>query len=55
VFYGRDKFKFVFIGAGSTVFTLRLVDDILTEETITGGSLVLVDIDEKNCRKPPWV
>ena len=47
MFYGRNNFKFVFIGAGSTVFTLNLAGDILTEESITGGSLVLVDIDEK--------
>ena len=47
MFFGRNNFKFVFIGAGSTVFTLNLAGDILTEESITGGSLVLVDIDEK--------
>jgi alpha-galactosidase len=47
MFFGRDRFKFVFIGAGSTVFTLRLTGDILLEETISGGSLVLVDTDEK--------
>ena len=47
MFFGRDKFKFVFIGAGSTVFTLKLTGDILMEKSITGGSLVLVDIDGK--------
>jgi len=47
MFFGRDRFKFVFIGAGSSVFTLNLAGDILTERSISGGSLVLVDIDEK--------
>ena len=32
MFYGRDRFKFVLIGAGSSVFTMRLVGDILSEE-----------------------
>ena len=50
MFFGRDKFKFVFIGAGSAVFTLRLAGDILMEKTISGGSLVLVDIDEKKLK-----
>jgi alpha-galactosidase len=47
MFFGRDRFKFVFVGAGSTVFTLRLAGDILSEKTISGGSLVLVDTDQK--------
>ncbi|GHV26494.1 hypothetical protein FACS189498_4650 [Spirochaetia bacterium] len=47
MFFGRDEFKFVFIGAGSSVFTLRLVGDLLKEKWIKGGTLVLVDIDEK--------
>jgi len=47
MFFGRDRFKFVFIGAGSSVFTLKLAGDILTERSVSGGSLVLVDIDEK--------
>ena len=47
MFFGRERFKFVFIGAGSSVFTLKLAGDILTEGSIAGGSLVLVDIDEK--------
>ena len=47
MFFGRERFKFVFIGAGSSVFTMKLAGDILTEKTITGGSLVLVDIDDK--------
>jgi len=51
MFFGREKFKFVFIGAGSTVFTLNLAGDILTEKSITGGSLVLVDIDEKKLKE----
>ena len=50
MFYGRNSFKFVFIGAGSTVFTLNLAGDILTEKTISGGSFVLVDIDEKKLK-----
>lgn len=37
--------KFVFVGAGSSVFTLRLVGDILKEESIVRGHLALVDID----------
>jgi alpha-galactosidase len=47
MFFGRERFKFVFIGAGSTVFTLNLAGDILTEPSIKGGVLALVDIDEK--------
>ena len=50
MFFGRDTFKFVFIGAGSAVFTLKLAGDILVEKSISGGSLVLVDIDEKKLR-----
>ena len=46
MFYGRDTFKFVFVGAGSSVFTMRLVGDILKEDFISGGELALVDIDE---------
>ena len=46
MFYGRDRFKFVFVGAGSSVFTMRLVGDILKEDFITGGTLCMVDIDE---------
>lgn len=42
----KDKLKFVFIGAGSSVFTLRLVGDILGEKSIHSGELVLVDINE---------
>ncbi|MFY9175869.1 MAG: hypothetical protein WBI74_10620 [Caldicoprobacterales bacterium] len=43
----KRKFKFVFIGAGSSVFTMRLVGDILTEKCLEEGELALVDIDEK--------
>ena len=43
--YGRSRFSFAFIGAGSSVFTMRLVGDILTEDFIEGGELRLVDID----------
>jgi len=42
----KSGMKFVFIGAGSSVFTLRLVGDILGEKSIVSGELVLVDIDE---------
>lgn len=42
----KEKLKFVFIGAGSSVFTLRLIGDILGEDSIHSGELVLVDIDE---------
>ena len=45
MFFGRNKFNFVFIGAGSMVFTMRLVGDILSEDFIEGGELRLVDID----------
>jgi alpha-galactosidase len=42
----KDSFNFVFIGAGSTSFTLRLVSDILHEDDfIKSGELRLVDID----------
>lgn len=42
----KDSFNFVFIGAGSTSFTLRLVSDILhADDFITSGELRLVDID----------
>jgi len=43
--FGKKSFNFVFIGAGSTSFTLRLVSDILHEEDfILSGELRLVDI-----------
>jgi alpha-galactosidase len=47
MFFGKERFKFVFIGAGSTVFTLNLAGDILMEPSIKGGVLTLADIDEK--------
>ena len=47
MFYGRSRFNFAFIGAGSSVFTMRLVGDLLTEDFIDGGEIRLVDIDEK--------
>jgi alpha-galactosidase len=50
MFFGRKRFKFVFIGAGSTVFTLQLAGDILMEQFIDGGTLALVDIDEKKLK-----
>ncbi|MCL1859042.1 MAG: alpha-glucosidase/alpha-galactosidase [Oscillospiraceae bacterium] len=44
--FGKEFFNFVFIGAGSTSFTLRLVSDILHEDDfILSGELRLVDID----------
>ena len=42
----KESLKFVFIGAGSSVFTLRLVGDILCEKAIVSGEIVLVDIDD---------
>ena len=45
MFLGRTRFNFIFIGAGSTVFTMRLVGDILGEDFIEGGELRLVDIE----------
>ena len=45
MFYGRNRFSFVFVGAGSSVFTMRLVGDILAEDFIEGGELRLVDIN----------
>ena len=51
MFYGRNTFRFVFIGAGSSVFTMRLAGDILGEDFIEGGELRLVDIDENALRE----
>ena len=51
MFYGRDTFKFVLIGAGSSVFTMRLVGDILSEAAIRGGEIALVDIAEDALRQ----
>lgn len=45
MFFGRKNFNFVFVGAGSSVFTMRLVGDILCEDFIESGELRLVDID----------
>ena len=45
MFYGRKTFNFAFIGAGSSVFTMCLVGDILREDFIEGGEIRLVDID----------
>jgi alpha-galactosidase len=47
MFFGKKRFRFVFIGAGSTVFTMKLAGEMLTEKYFDGGALVLVDIDEK--------
>ena len=44
----KNDFNFTFIGAGSTMFTLNLVSDILHEsDFIHSGELRLVDIDAK--------
>lgn len=43
----KKNFKFVFIGAGSSVFTMRLAGDILIEKSLDKGHLALVDIDKK--------
>lgn len=45
--FGRKQFKFVFIGAGSSTFTLRLVGDILGEDFIEEAEIALVDINEE--------
>lgn len=45
MFYGHNRFNFVFVGAGSSVFTMRLVGDVLKEDFIEGGEIRLVDID----------
>jgi alpha-galactosidase len=45
--FNKMNLKFVFIGAGSSVFTMRLVGDILGEKWLEQGHLALVDIDEK--------
>ena len=41
----KESLKFVFIGAGSTVFTLRLIGDVLSEKALVSGEIVLVEID----------
>ena len=43
----KKDFKFVFLGAGSTSFTLRLIGDILSEPCIENAHLALVDIDSE--------
>lgn len=45
MFFGRSVFNFAFVGAGSSVFTMRLVGDILKEDFIEGGELRLIDTD----------
>lgn len=47
MYFGKTHFRFVFIGAGSSVFTMRLVGDLLTEPCIESGEIVLVDVDEE--------
>lgn len=47
----KEFFKFVFLGAGSSVFTMRLVGDSLKEDTIKKGHIALVDLDEKLLRE----
>lgn len=41
----KDNLKIVFIGAGSSSFTMSLVGDILGEKSIRTGELVLVDLN----------
>ncbi len=41
----RERFKFVLIGAGSTVFTQRLVSDLILSGEANRWELALVDID----------
>lgn len=45
MFYGKKHFNFVFVGAGSSVFTMGLVSDILGEDFMESGELRLVDVD----------
>lgn len=44
--YHKKYLKFVFIGAGSSFFTMRLVGDILGEKSLESGHLALVDPNE---------
>lgn len=44
--YNKKYLKFVFIGAGSSFFTMRLVGDILSEKSLESGHLALVDLNE---------
>lgn len=44
MFLHKNSFKLVIIGAGSSVFTMRLVGDILSESAIESGEIALVDI-----------
>ncbi len=45
--FGKERFIFTFIGAGSKEFTLRLLSDILHEEDIIhSGEFRLVDLNE---------
>ncbi len=46
MFFQKSRFSFVFIGAGSSVFTMRLMGDILGEDFIEGGEVRLVDLAE---------
>ncbi|MCL2742163.1 MAG: alpha-glucosidase/alpha-galactosidase [Oscillospiraceae bacterium] len=44
----KDRYSFAFIGAGSAVFTLRLIGDVLREaDIVPGGEFRLVDVSEK--------
>jgi len=42
---GKHTMKLVIVGAGSSVFTMRLAGDILSESSMEGGEIALVDID----------
>ena len=46
----KEFFKFVFLGAGSSVFTMRLVGDILKEDTIKKGHIALVHFRVRNLK-----
>lgn len=45
--FGRNSFKYVFIGAGSSTFTMRLIGDILKDGFFEKGHMALVDIDAR--------
>ena len=48
----KSFFKFGFFGCGEALFfTMRLVGDILKEDTIKKGHIALVDLDEKLLRE----
>ncbi len=42
--------RIVFVGAGSGIFTRRVVADLLCEPALSGGTIVLMDVDETRLR-----